>query len=275
MLTVMEWAQSVLLGPTLKDKLRPISLTAPMGEFKTYALPQTPGRIERLAFSDKQLKFPKGNALGTPSGRSIAIHSFANHELLAIEMMAAALLIYPHSDSNSERMKRGILAALRDEQKHLALYIQRLNDDGVEFGDMPLNNFFWRQMEKLKTPESFFSLMALTFESANLDFSLQYEGVFRQLGDEKTANIMKQVYDDEITHVALGAHWMGVWKKDQTLWDYYRSVLPYPLTPARAKGSNYRPETRRAAGIEEDWVSKLGEFVDEFKVTNRKSWNLT
>ncbi|MBY0515669.1 MAG: ferritin-like domain-containing protein [Bacteriovoracaceae bacterium] len=275
MLTVMEWAQSVLLGPKLEDKLRPISLTAPMGEFKTYTLPQTPGRIERLAFSDKQLKFPKGNALGTSSGRSIAIHSFANHELLAIEMMAAALLVYPHFDATSERMKRGILAALRDEQKHLALYIQRLNEDGVEFGDMPLNNFFWRQMEKLKTPDSFFSLMALTFESANLDFSLQYESVFRQLGDEKTANIMKQVYEDEITHVALGAHWMGIWKKDQTLWDYYRSVLPYPLTPARAKGSNYRPETRRAAGLEEDWVLKLGEFVDEFKVTNRKSWNLT
>ncbi len=83
---------------------------------------------------------------------------------------------------------------------------------------------------------------------------------------------MRQVFEDEITHVALGGRWLTEWRKDKTLWEYYLSVLPYPLTPARAKGANFLPETRRLAGLEEEWIQKLGAFVDEFKVTNRKSW---
>jgi len=271
-MTVMEWAQLLLMGPNLADKLTPINLNAPLGEWRAHELPSTPGREERLQFSSEQMKFPKRGTLATTAGRTMALHSFANHELLAIEMMASALLIYPHVDAAGERMKRGMMAAIRDEQKHLSLYLARMKDDGVLLGDFPLNNFFWRQMEKLKTPSAFFALMALTFESANLDFSRQYEGLFRELGDEKTANILRIVYEDEVSHVALGGHWLTQWRGDKTLWEYYCSVLPFPLTPARAKGANYLPETRQAAGLDPDWIEKLGEFQDEFKVTNRKSW---
>jgi uncharacterized ferritin-like protein (DUF455 family) len=271
-MTIMEWARLLLLGPELSDKLTPISLTAPMGEWQAFVLPAAPGRIKRLQFSNEQMKFPKRGTLATTDGRTMALHSFANHELLAIEMMAAALLIYPHQDAATERMKRGMVAAIRDEQKHLGLYMARMKDDGVLLGDFPLNNFFWRQMEKLTTPAAFFALMALTFESANLDFSLQYEGLFRELGDEKTANILRIVYEDEVSHVALGGHWLTQWRGDKSLWEYYRSVLPYPLTPARAKGANYLPHTRVAAGLDADWIKQLGDFQDEFKVTNRKSW---
>jgi len=271
----MEWARLLLEGSSLKDKLTPINLSAPIGAWQPYRIPLKPGRSAEIAFSDNKIKFPKGPQLGTPSGRSVAIHSFANHELLAIEMMAAALLTYRHdeSDAASVRMKRGLVTTIRDEQKHLALYIQRLNDDGVTFGQYPLNDFFWRQMEKLTTPASFFALMSLTFESANLDFSRLYEKVFRDLGDHQTADLLRIVYEDEVSHVAQGAHWLGQWRGDKSLWDYYREMLPFPLTPARAKGANYLPETRLAAGLDQDWIDRLGEFKDDFKVTNRRSWN--
>jgi uncharacterized ferritin-like protein (DUF455 family) len=272
MMTVMEWAKTLLLSPHYSDKLLSITLTAPMGEWQAFALPSRPGREDKLQFSDRQIKFPKRGSLVNPQSRGIAIHSFANHELLAIEMMAAALLVYPHHDEDSIRMKRGIVAAIRDEQKHLALYVQRLKALGVQFGDYALNDFFWRQMEKLKTPSSFFALMALTFESANLDFAFEYEKIFRSVGDIETADVLKTVFEDEISHVALGAHWLGQWKGQLDLWDYYRSVLPMPLTPARAKGANYLPETRLAAGLEPQWVEKLGEFQDDFRITNRKAW---
>jgi len=67
----------------------------------------------------------------------------------AIEMMAAAILIYPHSTEEDVRFKKGIVTALKDEQKHLSLYIKRMNELGYEFGDFPLNDFFWRQLEKV------------------------------------------------------------------------------------------------------------------------------
>lgn len=271
--TIMEWAKHLLLSPDLSAKLTPLSLSAPMGAHDpSFKLPKSPGRSERLAFSDEKIKFPKQNNFLQALPRAQAIHSFGNHELLAIEMMAAALLIYPHDerDADSVRVKRGIMSALRDEQKHLALYIKRIQDLGYDFGDFPLNDFFWRQMERLPTLSSFLSLMALTFESANLDFSLFYEGIFRKVGDVQTADVLKIVYEDELTHVALGGHWLDKWRGSKTLWDYYRETLPAPITPARSRGLIYRPETRVAAGLPQDWIDELARYVDPFKVTQHR-----
>ncbi len=269
---MLEWARTLLLGPTLQDKLTPPPLEGTWSAWDaSFTMPQRPGRVARLEFSDQQLKFPGRPHLGEPEARCKALHSFANHELLAIEMMAAALLRYPHGgDAETLRCKRGIAAAIVDEQKHLGLYLTRMGEGGHELGDFPLNDFFWRQASKLETPASFFALMALTFESANLDFALYYEEAFRAAGDSTTADILRVVYEDELTHVGLGAHWLGRWRGDRTLWEYYLSVLPAPITPARAKGLHYRPESRLRAGVPGEWVDALTAFEDPFRVTRRK-----
>lgn len=272
MTTISEWASTLLHGTELSQKLAPVQLSAELGTLPSFVLPKNPGRSQRLSFSEAQVKFPKRGSFDKTEARAIALHSFANHELLAIEMMAAALLSYPQASDEDQRVKRGIVAAIRDEQKHLALYVKRLNDLGYEFGDFPLNSFFWRQMEKLPTAAHFFGLMSLTFESANLDFSLVYEDVFRQVGDEETAKILRVVHDDEIGHVALGAYWLARWKGERRLWDYYRALLPEPLTPARAKGNQFHAGPRIAAGLPKDWVTELEQFKDDFRITNRRSW---
>ncbi len=69
--------------------------------------------------------------------------------------MAAAILIYPHHTEELKRFKKGIFKALQDEQLHFKLYVKRLNEIGHEFGDFPLNDFFWRQMGKLDSPSNF------------------------------------------------------------------------------------------------------------------------
>ena len=201
------------------------------------------------------MKFPKANRLNETDKKAIALHSFANHELLAIEMMAAALLIYPHKTEDDLRFKRGILTALKEEQKHLGLYIGRLNELGYEFGDFPLNDFFWRQMEKLKTPSQYSAVMSLTFEAANLDFARYYAEIFRSFGDLKTAAILDTVLEDEIGHVAFGANWMKRWAQDKSLWDYYNESLPWPLTPARSKGIGYNSELHQRAMSDEGFIS--------------------
>jgi uncharacterized ferritin-like protein (DUF455 family) len=270
----MTWAKNILEKGDLSSKMAPISLAAPIGKWTPYTLPVLPARDEQLKITEDRIKFPSQNAIITPRGRSIALHSFANHELLAIEMMAAAILIYPHEEDNKEsvRMKRGLVTTIKDEQKHLGLYINRIKEDGVQFGDYPLNDFFWRQMPKLDTIDSFFALMSLTFESANLDFALQYEKIFREKGDIKTADIMKVVFEDEITHVALGAHWLNEWKNNKTLWEYYREMLPHPVTPARAKGPFFAPESRVEAGLDQDWIKSLENYSDNYRITSRKEW---
>lgn len=262
-----EYASTILLGENLEDKY--FSSQIEWTPYISFELPTRPGRSEAIAFSDKQIKFPKAPNLNQKQNTAIALHSFANHELLAIEMMAAALLIYPHENDDDIRFKKGIVSALKDEQKHLALYIGRLNELGYKFGDFPLNDFFWKQMPKLKTSSQYTAVMSLTFEAANLDFAQYYEKIFRSFGDDKTADILKIVLEDEISHVAFGAHWMKRWREDKELWDYYVTCLPYPLTPARGKGIGFDTAIHNRAMNDDAFIIALDKFEDDFKITNR------
>ena len=266
-----QWARQLLLGESLKDKL--ISTSNLEIDNNLIQLPESPGRNQQLQFSSKKMKFPKAVNLDQNEKKAMALHAFANHELLAIEMMAASLLIYPHTNKDEIKLKQGIISAIKDEQKHLTLYIQRLNQLGFDFGDFPLNDFFWKQMPSLKTMPNYLVVIALTFESANLDFSFFYENVFRQMGDIQTADIMKTVYQDEISHVALGGHYLNKWREDKSLWEYYRECLPFPVTPDRAKGIYFYKESRLSAGLSQEFCYELERFKSHFKVTQRKQWN--
>lgn len=269
MISYSEFARKILEGEDLEDKLFESSVE--FGAYKDYSLPGLPGRRKKISFSEKQIKFPKKPQLHLEDKKAIALHSFANHELLAIEMMAASLLIYPHRSEDDIRFKRGVLSALKDEQKHLSLYIGRLNDLGYAFGDFPLNDFFWRQMEKLRTPAEYLSVMALTFEAANLDFAQYYAKIFAELGDLRTAEILETVLEDEISHVALGAHWMKKWREDRTLWEYYLENLPWPLTPARSKGISYDPDLHLRAIGDESFLNLKNSYDDDFRITQRSN----
>lgn len=266
-ISYFEFAETILSGSNLEDKY--LSAHVDWSSWKEFSLPTLPGRAGRLKFSDKQIKFPKAPNLHETQKKAIALHSFANHELLAIEMMAAALLIYPHKTDDDVRFKRGILSALKDEQKHLGLYIKRLNELGFEFGDFPLNDFFWRQMPKLQTPAQYTAVMSLTFEAANLDFAQYYADIFRSYGDLETARVLDIVLEDEISHVAFGSHWMKRWRADKDLWDYYMITLPFPMTPARSKGIGFDPIIHQKAMNDEVFTEKLRLYEDDFKITKR------
>lgn len=83
---------------------------------------------------------------------------------------------------------------------------------------------------------------------------------------------MRVVLEDEISHVALGAHWLNQWRGDMDLWNYYKSSLPGVMTPARAKGIHFDKEIRLKAGLDQSFIDRLDEFRDDFKVTNRRNW---
>ena len=267
MTSYSDFSRQILEGVHLEDKL--LDTPIQWSEWSEYTLPEVPGRAGKLGFTDKVNKFPKIGRLNEDDKKAAAIHSFANHELLAIEMMAAALLIYPHHDDESVRVKKGILTALKDEQKHLQLYINRINELGYAFGDFPLNDFFWRQMKSLKTPAQYLSLMAMTFEAANLDFAQYYAKIFRSLGDTKTADVLDIVLEDEISHVALGAFWLKKWRQDKTLWEYYRECLPFPMTPARSRGLGFDIDIHARAINDQDFIQNLTHFDDDYLITKR------
>lgn len=271
-MNVQEFAKTILFGPSLKDKLLSTTLITNFSPFEKSSIPERPARDERISFSSEQIKFPKRSHFQSEEKRGLALHFFANHELLAIELMAAALLSFEGIPGEDERIARGLIQTIKDEQKHLQLYIHRMRQMGLEFGDLPLNQFFWNLFLKVHSYDEFFALMALTLEAANLDFCCYYSEVFKECDDQKSADLMKVVYDDEIGHVALGATWLNKWRGNQSLWDYYKALLPEKVSPARGKGKVFDHEGRIKSGLDLDFVEKSKNYSDDFVVTQRKEW---
>lgn len=270
MMKLQKSLEQVLFGTSLEDKLIDLESLDASEEIKLSREITHPGRSKEISFSEKQIKFPKVSSFHLDEKKALAMHFFANHELLAIEMMTAALLMFPEL---GETNRRSLITTIKEEQKHFNLYISRMNKFGVSFGDYPLNDFFWRQFAGVKTPQEFYALVALTFESANLDFALYYQDVFKEVEDIESAKIMGIVLEDEIKHVSRGRSFLANSNGKKDFWDYYISLLPEKVTPARGKGIVFFPETRIKAGLSRVFVEKQKDYKDSFKITSRKGWD--
>ena len=136
----MSWAEQILVGDTLADKLAP---PGPLAHApRSVGLPDLPGRPPGLRFDDARPKPPSPRVadLARLDGRGRVLHGFANHELLALELMARMLLRFPEAP---EGWRKGLVVTMQDEQRHLRSYVERMQACGVELGAVPVSSFFW------------------------------------------------------------------------------------------------------------------------------------
>ncbi len=254
MTELRDYAGRVLLGPSLDDKLfAPSKLTDRRGR-EPSSLPELPARMPGHQFSDGG-----GDSLRSGvderDGRVKLLHAFANHELLAIELMALGLLRFTEAPA---AFRRGLAQTLAEEQRHFGLYLQRMRALGLEFGERPCSGYFWDVMAPLERPEDFVVHMALTFEQANLDFAAHYQQAFRAAGDSETAAVLQTVLDDEIGHVAFGVRWFERWRTPgPSLFEAHADALRPPLQIVRARGLGFAAQPRRDAGLSSEYIDAI------------------
>jgi uncharacterized ferritin-like protein (DUF455 family) len=252
-LNLMEWASLLLNSGDLRDKLMGVETFLDMPQSRTIDIPDFPARPKNLQFTQDKGRFPQ--SFKSASARGIGLHYFANHELLAIELMALALLKFPDAPKS---FRLGIAATIREEQTHLSLYLNRMRELSVDFGDVGVNGFFWSTISSMSSPFDYVTRMSLTFEQANLDHALHYKNLFLELGDVESASIMERVYQEEIGHVKFGVKWFNEFRENQdSFWHEYESALTLPLSPSRAKGKVFSEETRILAGFDFDYIREL------------------
>lgn len=255
-----EVAERVLFADSLEEKLRlgPV-VVADDARGPAIALPDAPGRPPELRVRGDGVRvdFPGIHRLDDDRERGVMLHFLANHELLAAELMALVLLRFPDTP---REYRAGVYAALREEQAHALMYVRRMRECGTAFGELPVNDHFWRIVAPMATPLDFVTRLNLTFEQANLDFSKHYARLFRQVGDTATAAVLEKIHLDEIGHVGHGLEWFRRWKdRGESDWDAFRRHLSFPLTPARAKGlAPFNAASRRLAGLDDDFIRRLG-----------------
>ena len=253
-----EFAEQVLFATTLEEKLRcPANLTDEYPGAQMLA-PKMPGRPAALSFKKQdaaKAAFPGVHRLEQQHERGRLLHFFANHELLATELMALVLLRFPDAPP---AFRRAVLQTLKDEQEHTRLYLERMAACGIEFGDLPVSGYFWRAVSPMENPLDYVAGLSLTFEQANLDFARHFARDFATVGDDATAQLLERIYRDEIAHVACGLKWFRRWKNpEQSDWEAYCQQLKFPLSPQRAKGFALNIEARRAAGLDPQFIAEL------------------
>ncbi|HYH45863.1 MAG TPA: DUF455 family protein [Thermoanaerobaculia bacterium] len=252
-----DFAQTVLLGSDLQAKLaapaEPLTDEHPGPPLR----PLAPGRPADLQIVPApKAPVPSLQGMADPNQRRRILHALANHELQAAELYAWALLAFP--DAGAE-FRRDLLAVLLDEQRHTRMYAARLEANGARLGDFPVSGYFWHKAPYLSTPLRFVCAMALTFENANLDHTVDYAEAARRAGDTKTAAVIDRVHQDEVEHVRLGWKWLQAWKGGASAWEVFNAQLTWPLHPSRARGRRFHPHGREAAGLDPEFIRLLEE----------------
>ena len=262
------FARQVLLSPETELKLqRPPALTdlTPEPPLKI----ALPARTESLQFAARRTApaMPGPEALRDPAKRAIAHHIMANHELQALEVMAMVLLAFPSAPAD---FRNGLGRIMLDEQRHTRLHIQRARELGLNFGDKPVNGWIWTKALDFQSELEYVAGLPLVFEGANLDHTVELEQTFIEVGDRRSAAIMRAIHHDEIEHVRFGIEWLRRWKSPELSdWDAWTRALHWPIRPSRARGHSFLRQPRLDAGLSPEFLDALENYADE--VTAPKS----
>jgi uncharacterized ferritin-like protein (DUF455 family) len=249
------YARSIVEATTLAGKLAPppddLDFDAPRAAVQL----ARPGRPAELAIAaGRDARVPSVAGMRDPAQRVRILHALANHELQAIELFAWAVLAFADTPAT---FHRGLVAVLADEQRHLALYRERLHALGCDLGCHPVTGHFWNKLDHLATPLGFVCTMGLTFENANLDFAGDYRRAAQACGDEATAHALARVHEDEIRHVHFGYVWLRRLAAGESAWHAYLRAVRFPLGPRRARGATFDRDARVRAGLDDEFIAGL------------------
>ncbi len=257
-----DFAIRVLLATELDKKLQPpdspLTDTAPGPPMR----PELPGRPENLPFAAKRSapKMPKPASFREPARRAVAHHLMANHELQAAEVMAMMLLAFPEAPAE---FRLGLAEVLRDEQRHTRMHARRSAELGTPFGMLPVSGYIWEKSRAFRSVLDYLAGIPLTLEQRNLDHSLEYEGWFLAAGDTKGAAIVRTIHRDEIRHVAFGLNWLRRLKSPgRSDFDAWADHLCWPLRPEKARTELFDRASRRAAGMDDEFLDRLAASLD-------------
>ncbi len=251
------FAERILLLPSIEAKLEPLDGPMEDQESRLAVRIESPARPANLLFAAPRTtpSMPHALALGDEYKRAVAHHIMANHELQALEVMAWVLLAFPEAPAE---FRAGLSRVMADEQRHTRMHMERASRLGLEFGQLPVNCYIWKQTRSFETLLDYIAVLPLVFEARNLDHTLELEAAFQAVGDPRSAALMRRIHEDEIEHVAFGLHWLRTLKMpSQTEWEAYCAHLKWPMSPSKAFGEIFQSDARKRSGMTEAFISQF------------------
>ena len=254
--TLERWAWDYIHTTDLTFKLQPPAPPDVLEDAPVSRRIAQPGRPRQLVVVERAAKAPRGGALREPRRRAEIFHTFLHHELQAAELFAWALLAFPDTP---RAFREGLSRLCLDEVRHMNMYLGHMRHLGVDFGDFPVRDWFWKRVPGAPTAASFVAVMGLGLEAANLDHAMRFAARLREVGDEEAARIEAQVGKEEVPHLRFGVTWF---KHFVGVLDYpsWVASLPPPLSPWVLRGEPMNDADRLRAGMGEELLEGIRSY---------------
>jgi len=214
------------LNTALIDAPAPVSLIAETACIDFPGVPNKPDLVH-----PRQLK---KRGCGSEKGRVALLHAIAHIEFNAMNLALDAVVRFADLPEEYYRDWLGVAA---DEARHYHLLSDRLADFGAAYGDFPAHQGLWDMA--LRTAHDPLDRMAMVpriLEARGLDVTPAMVVQFQRAGDDKTAEILSVILEEEVAHVEAGTRWFRYLceqrgRSPDTLW--FERVTHYMGTDIR------------------------------------------
>ena len=230
-------------------------------EIGSVNLPERPARPEHPKLLHAN-DMPKRGKAGSTKSKIALLHAIAHIELNAIDL--AWDVIARQFDLDDFELPKAFyddwVKVADDEAKHHLMLEERLNDLGASYGDLPAHDGLWES--SVKTAHDFAARLAvvpMVLEARGLDVTPNMIAAMLKQGDQKTADMLQIIHDDEVTHVRAGTVWFEAWCAHhghdvEEYWQhlvktYFNGVLKSP----------FNHPSREDAGMLRDWYEPLSD----------------
>ena len=175
-------------------------------EIGTATPPDRPARPDTPRLRPPR-EMPRRKITSGAKGRIALLHAVAHIELNAIDLAFDIVVRFRHED-----MPRAFyddwIAVGADEARHFMLLSGRLTELDASYGDLDAHDGLWQAaMETADDLLARLAIVPLVLEARGLDVTPAMTGRLRAVGDDRSADILQVIHDEEIAHVAAGVRW--------------------------------------------------------------------
>jgi len=146
-------------------------------------------------------------SLASDQGRAALVHAITHIEFNAVNLALDAIYRF---QTMPKEYYRDWMQVAYEEAQHFSMLRERLQQLGYEYGDFDAHNGLWEMA--IKTSTDIISRMALVprvLEARGLDVTPSMIKKLEQFKDNKTVEILKIIFQQEIGHVAIGTRWFN------------------------------------------------------------------
>jgi uncharacterized ferritin-like protein (DUF455 family) len=154
--------------------------------------------------------FEKGKDMSEVNRRN-RLHTHMHNEMQSIEIAALCLSDFP--DAPWE-LRMELARQCWDESRHSAGLLRRLKEMGGRKGEFPVMHYEWNITGMQDSLAARLAIQNRTFEGGEMDVLKIHAQLWRDEGDESTAELLETILSDEIHHVRFANVWLKRLAKD-------------------------------------------------------------